>query len=146
MGERGGGGEVVSREGPGSEAAGAQFTTQFTCFTSTKVQILGGEVVAREGPGSEAAGAQFTAQFTCFTSTKVASRRSRRTWQRSCRCSVYLFYSYKSTKADTCGAERQEFKERAAEVQALREDVSRVQVTSEKVQILTNLLVQKCKY
>jgi hypothetical protein len=35
---------------------------QFTCFTSTKVQIL---------TASGVGGAQFTTQFACFTSTKA---------------------------------------------------------------------------
>ena len=43
-----------------------QFTTQFTCFTSTKVQRL-----TLEAPGRAAAvrALQFTTQCTCFTDT-----------------------------------------------------------------------------
>ena len=45
----------------------AQFTSQFTCFVSTKEQMLTPpEFVAFVGGAP-----QFTTQFTCFTSTKV---------------------------------------------------------------------------
>ena len=37
----------------------------FSCFTSTKVQILTPEELGSEGAGD------FSSQFTCFTSTKV---------------------------------------------------------------------------
>jgi hypothetical protein len=62
-------------------------TTQFTCFPGTKVQIL-------------------THQMTCSTpySNVLYSLPSRKactsTSRRSCRCSVYLLYWYKSTNTD----------------------------------------------
>ena len=46
---------------------GTQFTTQFACFTSTKVHALEKlKSVTKKDPGIP-----FTNQFTCFTSTKV---------------------------------------------------------------------------
>ena len=83
-------GKTASAAARGASVAGAQFT----CFTSTKVQILtpescvaGGGRDAR-GAGGEGAGTQ----FTCFTGTKVqilelACSRSRR---RASRCQ-YLY-------------------------------------------------------
>ena len=47
--------------------------TQFTCFTSTEVQILTCSVFEDGESGAEEAGdlKGFGTQFTCFTSTKV---------------------------------------------------------------------------
>ena len=53
---------------------GSQFTTQFTSFTSTKVQILTpGALPARRFRRSTALPSppQYTTQFISFTSTKV---------------------------------------------------------------------------
>ncbi len=48
--------------------------TQFTCFTSTEVQILTGSVFEDGESGAEEEAGDlkgFGTQFTCFTSTKV---------------------------------------------------------------------------
>jgi hypothetical protein len=65
--------------------AGAQFTAQFTCFTSTKVQIL-----TPEKP-----------QAGLLT---VAVRALHLGADPSVRSSLYLLYRYKSTNTDTWGA------------------------------------------
>jgi hypothetical protein len=53
-------------------AAQVLFTPQFTCFTSTKVQIQRlHELIDRRLEADLAAQVLFTTQFTCFTSTKV---------------------------------------------------------------------------
>jgi hypothetical protein len=43
----------------------------FTCFTSTKVQILAHIGALRRDFERDRAGTQFTTQFTCVTGTKV---------------------------------------------------------------------------
>jgi hypothetical protein len=52
---------------PTAAAASDEGGTQFTCFASTKVQILTSWPTAAAGAASEEGGSQ----FTCFTSTRV---------------------------------------------------------------------------
>ena len=72
--------------------------TQFTCFTSTEVQILTRSVIEDGESGAEEEAGDlkgFGTQFTCFTSTKVqilTVRVARRKLEISRASLLYLLY------------------------------------------------------
>jgi hypothetical protein len=84
-----------------------QLGTQFTCFTSTTVQILTPKDLRAEWTSCGALTAR--SSFTCVTGTKVQILTQKALavdvlWRADGTQQLYLRYWYKSTNSDTEGA------------------------------------------